>query len=354
MIIEQFLPALHYGDAVGNSTLSFHRYLLARGIESRIIAITIDPRLKEFAIPFENYSENPTARSIKVLHFAVPSPLTDFFLRIEGKKVMIYHNITPSHFFVDFSDQLTRMTHEGREHLKQLKGCFDLCIADSGYNAEELIRFGYNNVHVFPLLVDLSDYETPYSVPYYNLLKDDRKTIIFVGRVSPNKKIEDLIKVLYFYQKYISPSIRLIIAGNTNALPKYFQSLRELVQRLFHSPDVVFFTQHIPFEELLAVYRLADVFLSMSEHEGFCLPLIESCYLRVPVVAYGAGAVPETLDNSGIVFNEKDFPRIAGLLEQVIHDEKLREKLQSLQVERIRNYKTSTDPHQLFGMINEL
>jgi glycosyltransferase involved in cell wall biosynthesis len=354
MIIEQFLPAFHYGDAIGNSAFGLHRFLLEKGVDSRIIAMTIDEPLKDQAVFFEEYKENPTKDSLKILHFAIPSELTGFFLETSGKKAMIYHNITPPEFFVGFSDDLVRFTHEGRKHLEQLKDCFDISIADSTYNAEDLYKLKFGNVKVSPLMVRLEDYDQPYSKAYCGLFEDERKNIIFVGRITPNKKIEDLIKTVFFYKKYLNPSIRLIITGNTRTLPKYFHAVRDLASRFYLSSEDIFFTGHIPFEELLSVYRMADVFLSMSEHEGFCLPLIESSYLGVPVVAYDAGAIAETLDGSGLVFRDKDAGNAAGLVERVLYDEPLRGQLKTLQAKRIEKYKENSKPEKLFSLLEEL
>ncbi len=354
MIVEQFLPAFHYGDAIGNSALSFHRFLLEKGVQSRIIAMTIDECLRDQATFFKEYKDNPNPESLKILHFAVPSELTDYFLEIGGKKAMIYHNITPSYFFVDFSDQLVRFTHEGRKHLERLKDCFDISIAVSDYNAEDLHALEFRNVKVSPLMIKLEDYDAPHNVGYYNLYKDERKNIIFVGRITPNKKIEDLIKVIFFYKKYLSPSIRLIVAGNINTLPKYFKAVRDLASQFYLTSDDIVFTGHIPFDELLSVYRLGDVFLSMSEHEGFCLPLIESSYFETPVVAYDAGAVSETLDGSGIVFKEKRYDIVASLVEKVLFDEQLQSKLKVLMAQRIEKYKKDSQPEKMFALLKEV
>lgn len=352
MIVEQFLPAFHYGDAIGNSASSLHRFLERKGIESRIVSLTMDECMKDKATFFKDYTEKPD--SLKILHFAIPSELTDFFLETKSKKVMIYHNITPPHFFTDFSEDLVRFTHEGRKHLERLTDCFDLSIADSTYNADELVELNYKNVKVSPLMIDLSDYDAPYSEGFYNLLKDERKNIIFVGRISPNKKIEDLIKVLFFYKKYLSPSIRLIVAGNTRTLPKYFYAVRDLASRFHLTAEDIVFTGHIPFDELLSVYRLGDVFLSMSEHEGFCLPLIESSYFGVPVVAFDAGAVAETLDGSGILFKEKKPDIAAGLVERVLYDDGLRKTLKDLQAKRMVKYKQESEPEKLFALLKDV
>jgi glycosyltransferase involved in cell wall biosynthesis len=352
MIIEQFLPAFHYGDAIGNSTLSLHKYLLGKGIDSRIISLTIDENMRDKASFFKDYRENP--ESIKILHFAVPSELTDFFIKTKGKKVMVYHNITPARFFVGFSDEFVKFTNEGRNHLKRLKDSFDMSIADSEYNAQELRELSFGNVFVFPIMINFEEYSKPFNKPYYNLLNDERKNIIFVGRISPNKKIEDLIKVLFFYKKFISPSIRLIVAGNTATLPKYFYSVRDLASRFFLTSDDIVFTGHIPFDELLSVYKLGDIFLSMSEHEGFCLPLIESCCFQVPIIAYDAGAVSETMNEAGIIVKNKNYEYIAGLVDEVIFNKKLNSKLKNYEKKRVEKYFKDSNPEKFLLILNKL
>jgi len=350
MVVEQFLPALHDGDAIGNSTLCFHRYLQNRGIESRIVAMTVDPVLEDVAVPFEEYKHMPA--SIKILHFAVPSALTDFFLHTTGKKVMIYHNITPPAFFSDFSDELTRFTAEGRRHLESLRDCFDLCVADSRFNADELSTLDFPRTTVFPIMIDLAAYDQPYSRGFHDQFHDGRRNLIFVGRVSPNKRIEDLVKTVFFYKKYISPSVRLIVAGKTNSCPRYFLAVRDLASRFHLTSEDIVFTGHVPFEELLAVYRLGDVFLSMSEHEGFCLPLIESCHFAVPVIAHAAGAVPETLDGAGLLVSGKRYDLTAALIERVVEDADLHTMLKRKAADRMTRYRKEARPAELLNRLD--
>ncbi|MCX6553519.1 MAG: glycosyltransferase family 4 protein, partial [Candidatus Aminicenantes bacterium] len=308
--------------------------------------------VKDQTVLFSDYRLDPA--SVKILRFAIPSPLSDFFLGLKGKKALIYHNITPSHFFVGYSDTLVRITSAGREQLQKLTSCFDLSVGDSSYNAEELRKLGFTNVRVFPLLVDLQDYDQPHSQAYAALLKNERKNIVFAGRVSPNKKIEDLIKVVFFYKKYISPAVRLIVAGNTGTLPKYTLAVQDLASRFHLTAEDVFFTGHLPLDEFLAVYKLADVFLSMSEHEGFCLPLLESCYFGVPVVAFDAAAVAETLDGAGILFRDKDSAQVAALVEEVLEKAALRRRLQAQAAERICRYRIQADPEIMLAMLRQL
>jgi len=352
MIVEQFLPAFHRGDAIGNSTLRLHRFLESQGIGSRIVALSMDEGLEDMASDFKDYNESPD--SIKVLHFAIPSMLTDFFLSAKGRKIMVYHNITPPGFFAHFSPELTRFTQAGRDHLARLHKTFDLCVADSSFNAAELFKLNYKcDVRVFPIMIDTAEYDRPHSRAYAKLLSNDRRNIIFVGRISPNKKIEDLVKVLFYYKKYISPSVRLVVAGKTDSLPRYFYAVRDLAGRFYLNSDDILFTGHIPFDELLAVYRSGDVFLSMSEHEGFCLPLIESCHFNVPVLAYNAGAVAETLDGAGILFSEKSVEMVAGMVERMIHDSELRQRLRQSARERMGHYRLQADPQILLDWFGE-
>lgn len=352
MTVEQFLPAFHFGDAVGNSAWALHSFLISRGIESRLVAMTRDECLKDRAQAFADYKLDPD--SLKILHFAVPSALSDYFLGLKGKKALIYHNVTPAHFFADYSDFFTSFTTAGREQLQKLSKCFDLAIGDSTYNADELRAMGFANVHTFPLIVNLDDYGGEPSRPYLELLKNERKNIMFAGRIMPNKKIEDLVRVVFFYKKYISPAVRLIVVGNTRSLPKYFHAVSDMAARFFLTSEDVLFTGHLPTDEFLAVYRLADVFLSMSEHEGFCLPLLESCYFQVPVLAYDAAAVAETLGGAGILFRGKDPARTAGLVEQALENEPLRQQLRARAAARIASYRRQADPEILLAMLRQL
>ena len=136
MIIEQFLPAFHYGDATSNSALAFHKFLISNGMESRLITLTSDKKVRKEVTLFKDYKINPG--SVKILHYAIPSLLTDFFRETGGKKVMIYHNITPSKYFIDYSEFLTKFTNDGRTHLESLKDSLDLSIGVSEYNADDL------------------------------------------------------------------------------------------------------------------------------------------------------------------------------------------------------------------------
>ncbi len=352
MIVEQFLSGFHRGDAVGNSVLYFHKFLIERGIESRIVALTMDPDLRDQALSLRDYRENP--RALKIYHFAIASPLSEYFARCPGKKVLLYHNVTPSRFFAGFSPQLESLTRESREELKQVKDRCGFFIADSVFNADELRELGVNNVFVFPVMIDGRDYDEPFSPSFANMFQDGRENLIFVGRIVPNKKIEDLIKILSFYRKFLSPEVRLIVVGNTRTLPRYYYALRDLAARLQLAARDLVFTGHLPMDEFLAAYHTADMFVSMSEHEGFCLPLIESCRFGLPVVAYEAGAVGETLAGAGLLLTSKDVASAAALIEQVLYDVALRERLRQSALQRFVSYQQQARPEILLSYLEKL
>jgi glycosyltransferase involved in cell wall biosynthesis len=214
----------------------------------------------------------------------------------------------------------------------------DLALADSEYNRQELLGAGFKRSEVFPLFVDFRKYKKPINRFVYDLFRDDRLNILFVGRIVPNKRIDELIKVVFYLKKYISPLVRLIVVGKTASLPKYYQALVQLADEFYLEPDEICFTGHIPDEEMYALYQASDVFLSLSEHEGFGLPFLESMVFKLPIIAYNCTAVPYTLGDSGILINRKPVDYVAELIQVVFQDLKLKEKVIAAQSRQLEKY----------------
>jgi L-malate glycosyltransferase len=338
MRVDQLVPAFHRGDAIGDEAAYLRRFFRSQGFRSEIYRLTCDKDLEEESLDF-SACPAPAPSDLVILHFALPSPLTEAFRRLPCKKMIIYHNVTSPDFFRGLSEEMVRLARLGRDELRSLAADVDLSLADSRFNARELVDYGFKDVHVFPLFVDFVKYEKPMNAFIHQLFRDERTNVLFVGRVAPNKKIEDLVRVIFYYKKYISPLVRLIIVGKTSSLPAYYYSLVRLADEFFLKPDEICFTGHVPDEDMFAIYRAADVFLSLSEHEGFCLPLVESMIFDVPVIAYNSTAVPDTLDGAGILINEKKADRVAELVNIVAHDKDIREKVikgQRLRLERLK------------------
>jgi len=351
--IDQLIPAFHRGDAIGDTALNMKKFFLSLGFQSEIYCLSRDKGLEKSSRVFSDY-QTPAPSDITILHFALPSPLTQAFVQSPSQKMIIYHNLTPHEFFTDFSHEMVRISRIGREELISLVPHVRLALADSEFNRQELVEVGFQRAEVFPLFIDFEKYNKPMSRLFYSLFDDERTNILFVGRIVPNKKIEDLIRVLFSYKKYVSPLVRLIVVGKTSSVPKYFQSLVRLADEFYLQPEEIRFTGHIPDEEMFALYKVADVFLSLSEHEGFCLPLIESMVFDLPLIAYDCTAVPYTLDGAGILVREKRVEFISELIDIVSRDEGVRKKVIQGQRQRLRTFKETDNRDFLVQIINEL
>jgi len=360
MRVDQLVPAFHRGDAIGDTAFHMREFLRSKGFSSDIYCLDRDKGLEGEGLPFAEFP--PAGKSdVTILHFALPSPLTTGLARQAGRKVIVYHNITPERFFAPYDAGMARICRVGREELASLVPSVDLALADSEYNRRELADLGFRRTDVLPLFIDFGKYEAP---PYGfagDLYRDGRVNILFVGRIAPNKRIEDLIKVAFYYKKYISPLVRLIVVGKTSSLPKYFESLVRMADEFYLKPEEIVFTGHIPDEEMFALYGASDVFLSMSEHEGFCLPLVESMIFGVPIVAFDAAAVPFTLDGAGVLVRTKRPDRVAELVARIAGDAGdktggagLRERIVEGQKRRLERFRAMDLGGFLLGKIKEL
>lgn len=338
--IIQLLPNLAYGDAVGNDVLALNKLLNSLNIETKIYAIKIGNRIPVGIA--ESFYDMPVPEKddIIVYHLSIGCKIIrDYLLHHDCRKVMIYHNITPAHFFLPYSDKFDKAIREGLEDLQLLKDTFEVCITVSEFNKQDLRARGYTcPIAVLPILVPFADYDrNPDYATIFRYAYDGWKNILFVGRIAPNKCQEDVILAFAAYKKLYNANARLLIVGNPNNTEIYYNRLKRYVKELGVT-DVIF-TGFIPFEQILAYYHLADAFLCMSEHEGFCVPLLEAMKFDIPIVAYSSTAIPYTMGNAGIVFPEKDPNMIAAILDEVIGNKELRERLITGQRQRLEYFR---------------
>jgi glycosyltransferase involved in cell wall biosynthesis len=170
------------------------------------------------------------------------------------------------------------------------------------------------------------------------ILGDGLINILFVGRIVPNKKIEDHIRLAEIYKRYVDAYYRFIFVGRYDGVPRYFAQIQALVNEYQNLPDRFWFTGSVPDEDLAAFYRWADVYVSLSEHEGFCVPLVEAMAADVPVLAYAAGAVPETLGGAGVLFSPKDLELAAETMGMLVYDRQMRQAVLAGQRRRLRDF----------------
>lgn len=337
MIVNQWVPAAHRGDAIGDSARRVRDRLRRRGHASDIFALTIDDDLREEVRPFAD----PDARrgDVTILHFAVPSPMADAFASLAGGRVLQYHNITPARFFAPYDPGIFRVAVLGRQELARLVGRVDLALGDSEYNRQELEALGFAPTGVMPIAVDTGRLaDAPPRPALEALLDDGLSNILFVGRLAPNKRIEDHIRLAEQYKRYVDSHYRFIFVGRYDAMPRYHAAIRTLVLQYEMPPERFLFTGPVPDEDLAAYYRTADAYVSLSEHEGFCVPLLEAMAADVPVLAYAAGAVRETLGGAGLCFAPKDLEYAAELLGLLVYDEDVRATVIAGQRRRLRDF----------------
>lgn len=340
MRILQLVKSLTYGDAVGNDALALHDIFREFDPDTRIYAFDVDKRRIEGDV-YDEIGSLPDLdeEDIVFYHVATGSALLRNLVRkLPCRKFLIYHNITPPHFFHGYSALAECATKDAYKDLAAMRGYVEGCLADSGYNRQELMKMGFNMpMAVLPVLVPFGDYLQP---PAQELLRryqgDGWENILFVGRIVPHKKIEHIIAAFACYRQHYQEKARLFLVGNADGQEVYLDRLNRYVEAL--GVGDVIFSGHVPFRDILAYYHLADVFLCMSEHEGFCVPLLEAMHFRIPVLAYGQAAVPWTLGGAGVAFADNEPGKVAELLSRVMKDQALREEILAGQEKRLAEF----------------
>ena len=353
MKIHQWVPAAHRGDAIGDSARTVRHMLRGMGHDSEIFALTIDDDLRGDVLPFTDGAA--TRGDVTIFHFALPSPMTDAFARLAGVKILQYHNITPASFFAAYDAGLFRLAALGRRELATLAGRVDLALGDSEFNREELEALGFARSGVMPIAVNTRRITgAPPRPALERILSDGLVNILFVGRIVPNKKIEDHIRLAEMYKRYVDSYYRFIFVGRYDGLPRYYSQVRALIAEYQMLPDRFWFTGPVPDEDLAAFYRWSDAYVSLSEHEGFCVPLVEAMAADVPIVAYAAGAVPETLGGAGLLFAPKDLEVAAELLGSVVYDRDVRARVLEGQRRRLQDFTPNRIEERLCQILSSL
>ena len=352
MVINQWVPAAHRGDAIGDSARRVRDMLRRKGHFSDIYALTIDDDLRSDVWSFSE----PQARrgDITILHFAIPSPMSQAFAQLSGGRVLQYHNITPARFFAPYAPAIFQIARLGRQELAKLAGCVDLALGDSEYNRKELEALGFTLTAVMPLAIDIDRFTRGATHPALErILSDGLTNILFVGRIAPNKKIEDHIRLAEHYKRYVDSYYRFIFVGRHDGIPRYYATIRALMVEYKLPADRFVFTGPVPDEELVTYYRMASAYVSLSEHEGFCVPLVEAMAADVPVLAYAAGAVPETLDGAGLLFGPKDLELAAELLGMLVYDDEVRDAVVAGQRRRLAAFGNEQTEKQLDWLVSK-
>lgn len=310
-----------------------------------------------FEVPvqrFHRYRKQASAQNVMFLHYSTGySPeVLGWVRRLPDRKVLIYHNITPMDYFLGINEHYRETSWAGREQLPILREYVDVAWGVSEFNRQELKAVGFRGTRVLPIIFDPALYRVAADSQTLTRCDEGGAHLLFVGRVVPNKRLQDVILTFYYFKRRVDPQAHLHLVGSHHQMGPYLAYLQALVAQLNLSD--VHFEGHVSTAELVAFYQGADVFLCMSEHEGFGVPLVESMHYGLPVVAYAAAAVPETMGEAGILVEKKDFVSIAELLGLLLEDVTWRERLVRRQREWIRRFSPGTVAAILRNHLEEL
>jgi glycosyltransferase involved in cell wall biosynthesis len=352
--VHQLHQTASLGDAIGNDMLEIFRILRSCGYDSDIYTKHPDPKLSRIVRNYSEYRKISSPNNILLIHYSTGygQDIFDFVKSLADKKVLIYHNITPPAYLRGYNNSMAALSEKGLEQIKKFKDIVIAAWADSEYNRKELERFGFRRTAVLPIILNFDKFKK-FNSRIYEKFNDGKTNILFVGRLIPNKKIEDLIRIFYYYTNYINPNSRLILVGSASGTELYHRKLVSLAKKLKIEGKVMF-TGKVSDEDLSAYYRVATNFLCMSEHEGFCIPLLEAMFFKIPVIAYNSTAVPFTMGDSGVLINKKDYEEIAELINLVNSDKKLRNAVIKSQNARLRNFSHENAVKRLTELTDEI
>ena len=352
--IHQLVAGFSRFDAISNEAVHLRRVFESWGHPSRIYceARRILPELRREARDVAELRAEIRPEDVVLLHLSIGSPVNEALAALPCRKAILYHNLTPPEYFRFVQPATAHILAQGRQQARALAGVAQVNLADSRFNAGELEALGYRDVKVFPLFLDPALLKTVPDPRVIARASDGKINVLFVGRCAPNKKIEDLLTAFGYFQRFIEPDSRLVHIGSFAGTERYHYLLLSRAREM-QLRNVVF-TGAVTQTQLNAWYARAHLFLCLSEHEGFCIPLIESMWHGVPILAYAAAAVPETLAGAGILVREKNYAEMAELMAELTRNQVLRAAVVRRQRERVTQYLARDQAAEIRGHLAPL
>jgi len=343
--VHQFVPALLPRDATGDHTLALRDTFRAAGWASEIFVEAAHDELQSEASYFERYPARARPGDILLYQASTGSPVADFLMDRPETLVLDYHNITPPSFYEGWEDHTAEKVALARTQVAALAARSSLGIADSAFNAAELAGFGCPATEVVPILTGIDAWGDPERVDRAEAARlrrqrGDAAGLLFVGRLSPNKAQHQLVEALWLYRRWYDPDARLRLVGPA-ITGAYAEAVLGFAAEL-GLEDAVDHGEHLTPAQLAAWYADADAFVCLSDHEGFCIPLLEAMHFDLPIVAYAAGAVPETLGDAGVLLDTKRPGEVAATVHRVVGDDALRRRLAAAGRRRLEHFASGT------------
>jgi len=327
-VVHQFIHSLVPRDAISNHARCVRSVLVEMGVAGNTYVWESRGTKFRETRPFHSFDSLSSQPGTHALYQLATGSCIAPILRDSPVPLMVnYHNITPSDLFDPWEPHVGAELENGMRQLRELAPRTELAIAVSSYNEEELRSLGYRQTTVVPILFDTAGFDHRADPNLLEKLQKEKRGSVwlFVGRITPNKCQHDLLKAFAFYRQIFDPDAQLYLIGGSSS-HAYSQALEQFISTAGLS-DSVTIAGSVSDEELSAYYKNADVFVCVSEHEGFCVPLLEAMFHDLPIVAYRAAAVPETLDSAGLLLNDKSPAVFSTAVHRVLDDEALRKQL---------------------------
>jgi glycosyltransferase involved in cell wall biosynthesis len=326
LFVSEFEPG-----AVGIHTLMARDALRNAGHATEIYALQVAPEYARTgardAMAYRDHAD------VVVYQFAIGSVVADVVRAQPAPVIVNHHNLTPWRYLAGWEPAAAHGVAYGHAQLHALAKRAALGLAVSQYNESDLIDAGYPNTAVVPIFTDFSRFD---EIDRPQRRANQPTTWLFVGRLAPNKAQHDVVKAFAAYRRLHDPDARLHLVGG-GVEDSYGRTLRRFIQGL-DLDDAVTLPGSVATAELAEYYATADLFVACSEHEGFCVPLLEAMHFEVPIVAFAAAAVPETLGDAGLLLAVKDPCTIAAAADRVVRSPGLREQMVALGSERVRAF----------------
>ena len=343
MNVHQVLSGAGPYDAVTTQAIAFRERFRAWGWGGRDVAAEIDPRIGDRIAPLRSLAARDG--DVLLVHYSAYAPKLRAVLELPQRKLLISHNITPARWFWDHDPQAGVVCALGRKQLPQFAAAVDVAAGVSLYNAQE-----FGSDVVIPILFDPAGLGTPR--PAADPDPPGPPTILFVGRLAPHKRQDAVIRAFELYRRRHAPDARLVLVGAPINWP-YDAAMRVLAEEI--SPGRVTIESGLTNEQLAGRWRSAHAFLCMSEHEGFCIPLLEAFHFGVPVIARAIGGVPEVAGDAALLLDDADDESVAAeLLALAVSDTELRATLRERGAARVAAYAPEQTARTLRGVLESL
>lgn len=353
--IDQVIPSLASRDAIGQHSLNLRDVIRAMGLESDIYFTgASEDRLRQ-GQPLARLEEQQPNNRVLLYQLSIGSPAGEVFATRPEPKLVNYHNITPAELIDAWEPEIAEQLRWGRAQMSRLAAVTAFAFSDSRFNAAELRTAGYPVSVVSPLLIDLDALAGDPDRRLLRRLGNERAKgghdLLFVGKVAPHKAQHDLIKAFVVYRRVFDGRARLRIVGGSIS-PRYSEALERMTHS-FGVSDAVEFAGSVSHEELVAYYRSSSVFVCLSDHEGFGVPLIEAMCHGLPIVAFGTAAVPDTLGGAGLILADKEPASVAAAIDLVLRDEALQRSMARAADERVRSLALPSTRAEITAVMSE-